>query len=163
MKHLELDSHKLKGFGNRRYTLRKDYLFNGYILKKGLNSDGGSIPKYALVFIFLVLNEIYDLHIVVSLIAYAIMIDESCGWFQKPFFAHDQRWRDATSWSDFLPANYNFFKDIKFKIKDIKYHDVSIFKKIHHFFFAVILMVVYPLAVTINPVSWWIFYKKLKG
>lgn len=148
-KQLVLVSHSMQKMGNRVYTVKNNYEFNGYILKKGLTSDGGSIPKILILALFLILKEIYQFHWLTNIIIFAIAIDESSGWFQKPFFAHDQRWNEAKNWKDIFKANWLFYKDMIYKVQSYqtKYNEYY-FKALFHIPIGYILCIMYPLAVS---------------
>lgn len=155
MNGMEYTTEKQRGFGNRIHTLTKDYIFNGYKLKKGLRTDGGSIPKIFIIGLFLLLSAVYDFHWLTSIIIFAIAIDETNGWFQKPFFAHDQRWGEATSWGCFWRANWLFYQDLLYKVSG---YDGYWVRSLFHVPLGYILAIVYPLGVTMF--GWFIFYFK---
>jgi hypothetical protein len=153
---MELTPYKQDGFGNRMQRLNQDEFFNGYKLKKGLETDGGSIPKIFIIGLFLLLNSIYDFHWLTNVLIFAIAIDESNGWFQKPFFAHDQRWSEAQDWGDFYRANWLFFKDMNYKVSN--YRGNPPVKAVFHMTLGYLLTVMYPLAVTTFGIA--VFYFK---
>jgi hypothetical protein len=157
---MKIKGSKQIGYKNRVYELLEDFNFNGYTLKKGLKSDGGSVPKtevlIVLIYLTLYISNWW------AILLYPIARTENNGWFQKAFYAHDQRWEDSKSWSNFIPSNYKFFKDILFKLTELKNSEDSTFTKFHDLTVGLVILVVYPLTVTISPSSWIIFSKKLK-
>ena len=155
---MKYTTEKQIGFGNRIHVLTEDHTFNGYTLRKGLRTDGGSIPKIFVLGLFLLLNAIYDFHWLTNVIIFAIAIDESNGWFQKPFFAHDQRWADSKYWTNFWKANYLFHKDMLFKVNN--YKDKFLIKIIFHMLLGYLLAIIYPLSVCL--VGWLVFYFKYR-
>lgn len=142
---MELKSHKQGGFGNRNHTVLKDETFNGRVIKKGLKTDGGSIPKIFIISLFLVLKEVYQFHWLTNIIIFAIAIDESNGWFQQPFFLHDQSWQNANCWKDIWAANWLLCKDIIYKVNN--YKNEYFIKAFFHMPLGYLLAIVYPLAV----------------
>ncbi len=160
-KNLEFSAGKQIGFKNRIYTLIEDFVFNNYTLRKGFNTDGGSIPKGLVLFVTILLTIYVSNWFAIA--TYAVGITGNAGWFMKCFIAHDQRWVQATSWWDFIPANWAFFKDILYKMRELEHSKENIFIKIHDLIVASIVSVIYPLTVTISPPSWHIFRLKLKS
>lgn len=156
MNKMQYKTENQKGFGRRIHILTEPFVFNYYTLKRGLTTDGGSVPKIFIIGLFLVLNFIYDFHLLTNIIIFAIAIDESNGWFQKPFFAHDQRWSEATSWKHFFSANWAFYQDMLYQVSD--YQNEYWLKYFFHVPLGYLLAIIYPLSVTIF--GWYVFYFK---
>lgn len=161
IKSLKLKSHNQNGFGNRKYTVIADFEFNGQTIKKGLMTDGGSTPKIFIIALLLILSTIYGFNYFLDIVIFAVAIDESSGWFQKPFFLHDQHWHDATSWGDIFKANGKFYNNMIFKVSN--YENENIFKYFFHVSIGYLLAIVYPLAVSTFGLIVAFFKLKNKG
>lgn len=153
---MKLTAHNQTGLGNRTHTTIKDEFFNGRIIRKGLETNGGSIPKIFIIGAFLLINAVYDFHWITNIIIFAIAIDESNGWFFKPFSLHDQAWQDAQNWKDFFIANWLFHKDMMHKVNN--YENEHFIKAFFHKPLGYLLAIIYPLAVTLF--GWIVFYFK---
>ncbi len=142
---MKLTAHKQVGFGNRMHTVDETEVFNAQIIRKGLKTDGGSIPKIFIISTFLLLSNIYDFHWVTSFIIFAVAIDESNGWFQRPFYLHDQDWQDANCWADLWRANWMLFKNILYQVS--LYENRYFIKYFFHVPLGILLAVVYSIGV----------------
>ncbi len=147
---------KQTGFGNRVHIITHNCIFNNQTIWKGLETDGGSIPKILIIGLFLILNAICNLHWSINIIIFAIAIDESNGWFQKAFFLHDQGCKNANCWKDFWIADWQFFKNMLYKV--CSYDGKYFFKVIFHIPLGLLLATIYPLAVAVF--GWVTFYFK---
>lgn len=144
------------GFSRKVHEVREDYKFNGRVIRKGLKTDGGSIPKIFIIGSFLLINAIYDFHWITTICIFAIAIDESNGWFFDPFALHDQTWQDAQNWKDFFMANWLFHKDMIYQVNN--YENKYPVKAFFHMPLGYLLAIIYPLAVTLF--AWVVFYFK---
>lgn len=143
---MKIDGRKQIGYGNRIYVLLEDYVFNGYALKKGLRTDGGSVPKIYVIGALLLLTILHSPLWIVIL--YPITITENNGWFQKVFFAHDQRWQTALSWYGWFDANINFYKDFIYKLRELRKSRMPLYKKMFHYANGHIVSITYTIAVS---------------
>jgi hypothetical protein len=152
MKQLELKTEKLYGFKNRVYTVLKDFVFNGQTIKEGLKSDGGTVPK---PYIFALLCYLIYFHNInwLLLVMYAMAIDESSGWFQKPYYLHDQSYKSSKGkWKVFFTSTFTLFMNMMHKVNNYRCDCTkwtAVYKHAYHRTLGYILAICYPLGVII--------------